>query len=73
MNARIFICSGRTDPEAEQLAITIVRCGKFLDQYRTASDPETQEFVRIVDERLNDRVTPELERKLQSALWPVHL
>lgn len=49
---------GRTDPEAEQLAITIVRCGKFLDQYRTASDPETQEFVRIVDERLNDRVSP---------------
>ena len=47
--ANIFLL-GRIDPDAEQLAIRMVRCRKFLDQHRTASDPETQEFVRIVDE-----------------------
>src|SRR5262245_52888734 len=63
--ANIYLL-GRTDPEAEQLAITIVRCGKFLDQYRTTSDAETQEFVRIVEER-RDRTSGDLERKLQSS------
>jgi hypothetical protein len=57
----------RSDSEADKLAVTIVRCGSFLNQYRTTSDPETQEFVRIVDERLI-RTTTELERKLQTAL-----
>jgi hypothetical protein len=58
---------GRSDPEAEQIAVTMVRCRKFLDQHRTASDPETQEFVRIVDERLN-RASTALELKLKAAL-----
>ena len=58
---------GRTDAEAEQLAVTLVRCQKFLDHHRTASDPETQEFVRIIDERMN-RTAAELERKLSAAL-----
>jgi len=58
---------GRTDPTAEQLAITMVRCKKFLDQHRTASDPETQEFVRIVDERFN-RTFNELENKIRVSL-----
>ena len=58
----IFVL-GRNDSETEKLAVTMVRCRKFLDQHRTAADPETQEFVRIVDERL-DRTTREIERKL---------
>jgi len=58
---------GRSDSEADLVAVTMVRCRKFLDQHRTASDPETQEFVRIIDERLNKSST-ELEGKLQAAL-----
>lgn len=58
---------GRADTEADNIAITLVRCRKFLDSHRTASDPETQEYVRIVDERMN-RASAELERKLQAAL-----
>lgn len=58
---------GRADTDADNIAITLVRCKKFLDSHRTASDPETQEYVRIVDERLN-RASAEMERKLQAAL-----
>jgi hypothetical protein len=58
---------GRTDPEIEKLAITLVRCHKFVDAHRNASDPETQEFVRIVDERLQ-RTAAELEKKLKGTL-----
>ncbi len=58
---------GRSDPEADQLAVTLVKCRKFLDLHRTASDPETQEFVRIVDERLQ-RTSESLERKIHAAL-----
>lgn len=58
---------GRSDPDANDLAVTLVRCQKFLDLHRTASDPETQEYVRIVDERMN-RASAELERKLGAAL-----
>ena len=57
----------RTDAEAEQLAVTLVRCQKFLDHHRSASDPETQEFMRIVDERMS-LTAAELERKLSAAL-----
>lgn len=64
--ASIFLL-GRSDPEADQAAVTMVRCQKFLDQHRTTSDPETKEFVRIVDERLT-RTAGELERKLQASL-----
>src|SRR5262245_32566232 len=48
--ANIYLL-GRSDSEAEQLGITIVRCEKFLDQYRTTSDAETKDFVRVVEER----------------------
>lgn len=58
---------GRSDPEADQLGISLVKCRKFLDLHRTASDPETQEFVRIVDERLQ-RASSDLERKIQASL-----
>jgi hypothetical protein len=58
---------GRAEPEADQLALTMVRCRKFLDAHRTASDPETQEFLRIIDARLQ-RASGELERKLSASL-----
>jgi len=58
---------GRAEPEADQLALTLVRCRKFLDAHRTASDPDTQEFLRIIDARLQ-RTTSELERKLSASL-----
>ena len=59
---------GRTEPEADRLEVTLVRCRKFVDQHRNASDPETQEFVRIVSERL-DRTSRELENRLQASLF----
>jgi hypothetical protein len=65
--ASIFLL-GRADPDAEQIAVTIARCRKFLDPHRNAADSETQEFVDIVDERLL-RATGELERRLQAALF----
>ena len=58
---------GRSDPEQEQLAVTLVRCSKFGDMHRNVSDQEAQEFVRIVAERL-DRTARELETKLKQAL-----
>ena len=58
---------GRTDPEIDKLAATLVRCRKFVDAHRNASDPETQDFVRIVDERLQ-RTAGELEKKVKGAL-----
>ncbi len=58
---------GRVEQDADQLALTLVRCRKFLDAHRTASDPDTQEFVRIVEGRLN-RTSAELERKLAETL-----
>jgi hypothetical protein len=58
---------GRTDPEIDKLAVTLVRCRKFVDAHRNASDPETQDFVRIVDERLQ-RTAGELEKKVKGAL-----
>jgi hypothetical protein len=64
--ASIFLL-GRTDPEIDKLAISLVRCRKFVDAHRNASDPETQEFVRIVDERLQ-RTSGDLETKLKRAL-----
>ena len=64
--ASIFLL-GRTDPEIDKLAITLVRCRKFVDAHRNASDPGTQDFVRIVDERLQ-RTSGELETKLKRAL-----
>lgn len=65
--ANIFLL-GRSDTDADKIGATLVRCRQFLNQHRTASDPETQEFVRIVDERLN-RALIELERKLHASLY----
>ena len=62
----IFLLA-RTVPEADNLAVTLVRCQKFADAHRNASDPETQEFVRIVSERA-DRTTADLEKLLKKAL-----
>jgi hypothetical protein len=64
--SNIFLL-GRSDPEADQIAVSMVRCQKFLDQHRTAADSETQEFVRIVEER-SIRASNELKRKLEAAL-----
>lgn len=58
---------GRTDSEADKLAVTLVRCRKFVDQHKNASDPETQEFVRIVAERA-ERTTHDIEGRLKTAL-----
>lgn len=58
---------GRSEPDTDQLALTLLRCRKFLDAHRSASDPETQEFMRIIDARLS-RTVGELERKLSAAL-----
>jgi len=58
---------GRSAPETDQLAVTLVRCRKFLDAHRMTSDSETQEFVRMVENRLQ-RTVAEMERKLADAL-----
>ncbi|MHB1308128.1 MAG: BREX system P-loop protein BrxC, partial [Limisphaerales bacterium] len=63
--ASIFLL-GRSDPEAEQIAVTMVRCQKFLDLHRAALDTETKDFVHIVDQRLA-REAAELERRLQAS------
>ena len=57
----------RADAEIDQLAVTMVRCNKFLEQHRTAADPETQEFIRVIDERLT-RTAASAERKMLAAL-----
>ncbi|OQX18971.1 MAG: hypothetical protein BWK76_05990 [Desulfobulbaceae bacterium A2] len=64
--ATIFLLA-RSEPEIDQLAMTMVRCHKFLEQHRSAADPETQEFIRIVAERF-DRTAMDAERKLLAAL-----
>jgi hypothetical protein len=58
---------GRTNPEIDRLAVSLFRCRKFVDAHRSAADPETQEFVKIVDERLNHDAR-ELELLLKSTL-----
>lgn len=65
--SNIFLI-GRAEPDADQLAITLVKCRRFLDSHRTTADPDTQEFVRIIDSRL-ERTAAELERKLKAALY----
>lgn len=58
---------GRIDPAADTLAATLLKCRKFIDAHRTASDTETLEFVKIVEER-HERTARELENKLRTAL-----
>ncbi|MBU6179175.1 MAG: hypothetical protein KGR69_05890, partial [Verrucomicrobia bacterium] len=59
---------GRAGSDSDSLAVVIVKCRKFLDAHRTATDPDTQEFVRIIESRL-ERTVAELERKLTHALF----
>lgn len=58
---------GRINPEIERLALSLFRCRKFVDAHRSAPDSETQEFVKIVGERL-DRDARELELLLRVTL-----
>lgn len=58
---------GRAETDADRLATTMVRCRKFLDLHRTASDSDTQDFVRTVEARL-ERTSRELERKMANSL-----
>lgn len=58
---------GRFNPEIDRLAVSVFRCRKFVDSHRSAADPETQEFIKIVDERLNHD-SRELETALKSTL-----
>ncbi len=63
----ILYLLGRIHPDFDQLALTIVRCRKFLDAHRTTADPDTQEFIRIVESR-QDKASSELERRITDAL-----
>ncbi|HEY3138219.1 MAG TPA: BREX system P-loop protein BrxC, partial [Blastocatellia bacterium] len=58
---------GMADPAADPLAITLVRCQKFIDAHRSDPDRETQDFVRVVSER-RDKAAATLEGKLRAAL-----
>src|SRR5205823_4787867 len=53
---------GKADPAADALAITLVRCQKFIDAHRSDPDRETQDFVRVVSER-RDKAAATLEAK----------
>lgn len=58
---------GRTETAFEELAATLLKCRKFVDAHRTATDSETLDFVKIVEER-HEIVSRELENKLRSVL-----
>lgn len=58
---------GRVEQDADQLAITLLKCRKFLDTHRTASDSDTQDFSRMKESEMQ-RTSAELERKLAETL-----
>lgn len=58
---------GRLDPVFESLAKTLVQGRRFNDSHRNATDPETQEYLRVLSEKI-DRTSRELENKLSSSL-----
>ena len=58
---------GRDDPKIQELATTCARCKKFLDEHRSTTDPDIQEFNRSVESR-RQRSATELERKLGEAI-----
>jgi hypothetical protein len=64
--ATVFLL-GRTDPEVDPLTATLVRCTRFLEKYRAAGDPDTQEFVKVVAER-RERSLRDLEARVKAAL-----
>jgi hypothetical protein len=65
--ASIFVL-GRVDPDVDSLAISLVRCNKFLDAHRTDKTTGVQQFIREVVLPLQSRSLADLERKLSSAL-----
>lgn len=58
---------GRDDPKIQELATACARCKKFLDEHRSTTDPDIQEFNKSVESR-RLRNTAELERKLGEAI-----
>jgi hypothetical protein len=58
---------GRDDPKIQELATSCARCKKFLDEHRSTTDPDIQEFNKSVESR-GRRSTTELERKLGEAI-----
>lgn len=63
----IFVL-GRVDPDVDSLAVSLVRCNKFLDAHRTDKTPGVQQFIREVVLPLQSRSLADLERKLSSGL-----
>ena len=58
---------GRDDPKIKELATTCARCKKFLDEHRSTTDPDIQEFNKTVESR-RDRCHNELTRKVGESL-----
>ena len=58
---------GRDDPKIKELATTCARCKKFLEEHRSTTDPDIQEFNKTIDSR-NDRSARELVRKVGESL-----
>lgn len=65
--ANIYLL-GRSVPEADQLAVTIVKCRKFLDSHTSSADPDTQDFKRTIESR-RERAISDLQRKLTDSLF----
>tara|TARA_R110002096_G_scaffold70955_3_gene169921 strand:- start:102 stop:2129 length:2028 start_codon:yes stop_codon:yes gene_type:complete len=65
--ANIYLL-GRSVSEADQLAITIVKCRKFLDSHTSSADPDTQDFKRAIESR-RERAVADLQRKLTDSLF----
>jgi hypothetical protein len=58
---------GRDDSKIQELATTCARCKKFLDEHRSTTDPDIQEFSKSIESR-RTRNTAELQRKLSEAI-----
>jgi hypothetical protein len=65
--ANIYLL-GRSVSEADQLAVTIVKCRKFLDSHTSSADPDTQDFKRAIESR-RERAIADLQRKLTDSLF----
>lgn len=58
---------GRDDPKIKELATTCARCKKFLDEHRSTTDQDIQEFNKTVESR-RERSALELARKVGESL-----
>lgn len=65
--ANIYLL-GRSVSEADKLAVTIVKCRKFLDSHTSNADPDTQDFKRAIESR-RERAIADLQRKLTDSLF----